>query len=161
MANWNNTKDNMSLIDDPIFIFDKPTALCFKRIKKVDEDNSYYLLMKELVKQDSNIKDAKRYIVVFNKDFDSIIIKNCFKRCYPSLYNCKSFTFIITLNFMKSHLKMIRNYISKISDQTEVSLFIGRLAFTWVKPFSDDFLKLNNIGIFNIILFERICLFKS
>ena len=149
MPNLNSTKNQENNVADlPIFMFDLPAVLDMTQARMIDENHPEFIKMQGFIEQvkEPNFKPNRKFIAIFNDRFDSIKIKNCYKRCYPSLKGWKLVEFTFTSPFMSSHSKIISNYVSKINSKTEVNLFIGNYTYNWMNQLSKEFLKLENLG---------------
>ena len=81
MSDFNNPKNKMNSTDSPIFVFNHPKALSFSGVQKTEETHSSFIRMMNYIDiaKESNLKNAKRFIAIFNENFDTINIRNCFK----------------------------------------------------------------------------------
>ena len=149
MADYNSTKDQHNYSDSKVFVFTRPRLLDLKGIWKVSENSSQFKMMMEYIKTENKnlLNSNKKFIAIFNDKFESIRIKNCYKRCYPNPEGCKIVKFVFTSQWVSSHAKIIRNYLSQINERTKIKLKIWREIYNWIYQLIDDFLELKNLSI--------------
>ena len=163
MPNNNLIRNNHNYSGSKVFIFARPRHLDLKGVSKVGENSSQFKLMMEYIQTENKdlLNSNKKFIAIFNDNFESINIKNCYKRCYPNPDGCKIAEFVFSSQWVSSHAKIVRNYLSQINERTKIKLCIGRNTYNWIHQLINDFLELKNLSIyiFLIIFFSDLFAF--